>query len=479
MAQLSTTVRDFAYVFFSSSFGQVLRIVRNLVVAGLIGPELFGIIQGLNIFLLYIPVLQLGYFQAANREIPQLIGRNDHERIRSIEYNGIVVLAASSAAGLLVYTAIFLWNLPELSVVARICWIGFAATLLQQPLGQFYQVLYTAHGRFQEFSRIKVLESLFFFALLALVFVWGYAGQLVSLAVSAALLSFLLVKKKPVPLAGASPDGAVIRDMMSKGYPILLSAMTFNIFYTIDKIFIVGTRGAEEFGYYSIGASVFQVAIFVPESIRLISYRYFNVEYGKDRQNERLRSGFWLSFLIVSMAMWCLSVASYLVLPAAIAVLLPAYTPAIPVLKVFSVTMGLAAPGMMLSTALYSVHRERTVLKVYAGSMALFLVGIAVFINFHLPTVMVAVLISAAHGVSSVALFSMVVRQPEYALPSRSKRTLFIMLSGLIVLSGAVIAAMEVFGDPLHPVVAAGFVMYAVMMGLAALRVFRRRHAVL
>lgn len=479
MEHKNKSIKDFAYVFFSTSFGQVLRIVRNLVVAGLIGPELFGIIQGLNIFLLYIPVLQLGYFQAANREIPQLIGRNDHDRIRSIEYNGIVVLAASSAAGLLVYTAIFLWNLPELSVVARICWIGFAATLLQQPLGQFYQVLYTAHGQFQEFSRIKVLESLFFFVLLALVVAWGYVGQLVSLAFSAGLLSFLLVKKKPVRLVGLRPDTAIVKEMVSKGYPILLSAMTFNIFYTIDKIFIVGTRGAEEFGYYSIGASVFQVAIFVPESIRLISYRYFNVEYGKDRQNERLRSGFWLSFLIVAIAMWCLSVASYLVLPAAIAFLLPAYSPAIPVLKVFAVTMGLAAPGMMLSTALYSVHRERAVLKVYAGSMALFLAGIAVFINYHLPAVMVAVLISAAHGVSSVALFILVVRQPEYMLAPRSMRTLSAALAGLIVLSGTLIAAMEVFGDPFHPAVAVGCIVYAVIMGLGAFLVFRRRHAIL
>ena len=65
-----SAIIDISSLFSASSISQLLRMIRSIIVAKLIGPVMFGTIQGLSIFLLYIPVLQGGYFQSMTRELP-------------------------------------------------------------------------------------------------------------------------------------------------------------------------------------------------------------------------------------------------------------------------------------------------------------------------------------------------------------------------------------------------------------------------
>jgi O-antigen/teichoic acid export membrane protein len=304
-----------------------------------------------------------------------------------------------------------------------------------QPLGQFYQVLYSAHDKFQELSRIKIIESVAFFLLLVLVIVFGYVGQLLSLAMSAAILLILMIREKPIDITINRFNIAIIRELIVKGYPILLSALTFNIFFTIDRIFIIGMRGAEEYGYYAIGASIFQIVIFVPESIRQISYRYFNIEYGRQGNSSKLKNGFWYSFLSVCIVMWTLTVIIYNIVPSMIQLLLPEYLPSISIVKVFAMTMAFAAPGMMLSTALYSVHLEKKVLGIYVMAIMIFIIGIVFFIQYEMPTYTVALIISLSHAVSSLMMFSLVTKQPEYQLTKNMLKVVIGALSGLMLIA--------------------------------------------
>jgi len=426
---------DTLYVLLSSSLGQFLRIIRNIIVAGILGPKIFGTIQGLAIFILYIPIVQLGYFQASTRVIPQLLSAKENEKIKNIEYNGLSVALFAGVLSLIIYFCLFLWNYNELSKMEKICWIGFTTVIFMQPLGQFYQSLFTAHGLFRVLSKIKIIDSIIFFLMLATVYFWGYIAQLVSLGFSAVLVVVLMSKRLSIDLSINRKDLLLVKEFIHKGFPILLSALFFNIFFTIDRIFIIGINGIGQYGYYALGASFFQVVLFVPDGIRQISYRLFNIEFGKTKTDRNLNRNFWISLILVCFIMWSVSVLGYNILPILIYKLLPAYIPAINIVKAFTITIGFAAPGLILSTALYTIHKEKTVLKYYFYSILIFMIGVLFFIHYALPSYMMAIIITISHVFASVNMFFYLANSNDYKLEKIVFNRIVSLLSLLICLS--------------------------------------------
>ncbi len=210
----SRTTIDFFYLLTSSLLGQGLRMVRSFIVAGIIGPLMFGTIQGLGIFLLYVPLIQLGYFQSMSRELPKRLQAGDRDTVRRINNNGLFMAILAGLIGLLVYMAIFAVQGPSMSGPSRIAWLLFAGMVALGPVTLFYQMIYSAYGKFVTVSKIKIVYSVVFFLLLGLVLVWGYVGPLLSLVLAAVLLVATHVRVvlvlPPVPLGlylgKASPE---------------------------------------------------------------------------------------------------------------------------------------------------------------------------------------------------------------------------------------------------------------------------------
>ncbi|UCD37061.1 MAG: oligosaccharide flippase family protein, partial [Fidelibacterota bacterium] len=181
-----TTV-DFFYLLTSSILGQGLRMVRSFIVARLIGPLMFGTIQGLGIFLLYVPLIQLGYFQSMSRELPKRLQAGDQDAVQRINNNGLFMAFFAGLVGLLVYLAIFAVQGPSMSVPGRTAWLLFAGMVALGPVTLFYQMIYNAYGKFVTVSKIKIANSVVFFLLLGLVLAWDYVGQLLSLLLAAVM----------------------------------------------------------------------------------------------------------------------------------------------------------------------------------------------------------------------------------------------------------------------------------------------------
>lgn len=406
--------------------------VRSFIVARLIGPLMFGTIQGLAIFLLYVPLIQLGYYQAVARELPKRLQAGDQDAVQQISNNGLFMGLLAGLVGLVLYMTIFAIQGLSMSGPTRIAWLLFAGMVALQPVTQFYQMIYNAYGKFVTVSKIKIANSVVFFLLLVLVLAWDYIGQLISLLLAAVMIVALYIAYHPIAFGLRRIDFAHIAGMIKAGLPILAAALSFNLFFSIDRLFIIGFKGAEAYGYYALGVILFQIAMLVPESIRQIAYRRFNVEFGKSAEETRLRVIFWRTFLLVSVVMWMLSVTAYHLAPLFIAWFLPAYAPSLPIVKIFSIVMTFTASGLLVSNALYASYRQQRVLVIYLISILIFIGGAAVVMVYDLPTYGIALTMGASHVLAWGLMLVVVIRSTEYKVPGdwlRKTALLYLVLA--------------------------------------------------
>jgi len=391
---------------------------RSFIVARIIGPVMFGTIQALTIFLLYVPVIQMGYFQSLGRELPKILDADDQKAIKQINANGLLVSMSAGLIGLAIYLGIFSLKRQSLDIPAQTAWMIFAGMIALQPLTQFYHAIYSAYGKFTTGSKIRVANGLMFFAMIVLVIQWNYIGQLVSLLISAIMLIGLYYINHPIKIQTAVIDFKHIRKMMRNGAPLLAVAIAFNLFFTIDRIMIVSFRGAEEYGYYALGVLVLQTAMMVPESIRQIAYRRFNIEFGRDLQESRLKIIFWQSYLIVALIMWALAVGGYHVGPHLVRLLLPSYVLGIPMIKTFSITMVFTAQGLLLTNGLQAIYKQRYIFIVYVLSIIYSAVGSIWILTHDRPIYWVAFMMGSSHLLASGLLLIRAVRSEQYAIPN-------------------------------------------------------------
>jgi O-antigen/teichoic acid export membrane protein len=423
---------DFSFLFTSSVFGQSLRILRSFIVASLIGPLYFGAISGLSIFLLYIPLLQLGYFQQFSKIVPQLISKGKIETIKTIETNGVAVSIITGLIGMLIYFIFYAINVESYTKEIKIIWILYSVVIVLQPITQYYTAVYSVDGRFKRLSLLNLLQTLFFFALLIMVYKWNYLGQVLSLGISAIALVGLFIYYKRIVIYLDQFSVKLIMDMIKRGFPILFSAFIFNVFTTVDRLFILSFRGIEEYGYYAIGVTLFQLALVIPTNVRLISYRIFNLEFGKTSEESHLNKSFWSSFSLVFILMWIVSVLSYFITPLFIEWFLPKFIKSIDIVKVFSIAISFVSSGLILSNALYTINKDRTVLYIYGISLGLFVIVGFVLKYLDAPSFYMAVAMCVSHFVSWLFMYLLLINQKEYKL----KRSLLGYLTLIFVLVG-------------------------------------------
>lgn len=396
---------------------------------------------------MYIPVLQLGFFQAASRDIPQLLGKGEQSKIEKIEFNGLLLSLVVGVLAVVLYLGIFFFQYSSLSNISKICWGLFTLLILTQPVTQFFQMLYSANGLFKNISIIKLVNSVVFFALLSLVYLWGYIGQLLSLILASIFLVVLMWYHKRVKINFKWLSLNLIKTTMQDGLPILLSTLALNVFYTIDRIFIISFYGIEEYGYYAIGVAFFQVSLFIPDSIRQVAYRFFNIEYGKNSKGKKLNSGFWLSFIVVSIIMSLISVVSYNVTPFFIEWLIPKYIKSIEIVKVFSLAMSFIGPGLILSNAIYTIHKQKFVLLIYLISLLIFSIIAYYFILNDLEIYYIAISMLIAHAFSWSAMLLYIFKQKEYQILVSQRIKIIVLLIVLLLTTAFVTVGFEMAID--------------------------------
>ena len=374
--------RDFSWYSTVNVASLFLVLGTALLLRRYLGPYLAGIWTALELLTVYGSYAHGGIFNAAERELPFLIGAGNRERfdrIRSTTYRFAHALGIVLGVSLLVAAVVLQGRLSRDVTVGLAVYGGIVYV---QIVSAYYIVLYRATKRFVALSmRQGAINLLKAIATLAGGYSFGlhgvYGGLLIAAAVQIVL--FHDAMRGSVADTAAEPerkgDIRLLAPLLRDGVVILLAGLAVETLRNADKLIIGARLGASSLGVYSIAPLLAQAFFYLPNAFAIVMNPRFQERYGATQDPAMLRK-----FVELPMGMMsdCLAIgiaAVVLALGPAIHRFLPQFTEAIlpaQILLLGTYFVSLTAFGGQF---LVTVRRQGIALALGTVSMAAALAG--------------------------------------------------------------------------------------------------------
>ena len=337
------------------SFVEGLYGVRGVVLARVLGAELFGLWSLVRIVQQYLTFASLGIPRGLEVEISAASGRTGAAAGEAPAFGRSAVaytLAVFGALSLLAAAAALLAPDAGMQLVLG----GLALGLLAERLWFYVAIFMRASGLLWRFAWYELahatLHLLLAVALGAAFGLWGaFAGVLLAHLAGVALAS------RHTPLRPAwSRDhlGPLVRI----GFPVSVSALLYTALVSVDRLMVGAFAGVEALGQYAFAVAVSGIGIVIGHVIRTVLFpevfhlaRRAGVDASSDYLDQALLPIAW-----VLSPVFCLAA---LALGPAIELMLPSYAAAVPAARLFifiGVVQGLA---MVASLGVVASGRQR------------------------------------------------------------------------------------------------------------------------
>ena len=330
--------------------------VRGVVLAGVLGAELFGLWALVRIAQQYLMVAALGIPRGLEVEISAAPGRKDEGGARDAEAFGrsavAYLLAVFGGLSLLAGIGALLAASAEIRLVLG----GIATGLLAERLWFYVATFLRARGLLWRFAWYELahatLHMILAVALGAAFGLWGaFAGFLVAHLAGVALAS------RYVPLRPAW-SRVHLGPLVRIGIPVSVSTLLYTALISVDRLLVGAFAGVEALGYYAFAVAVSGIGIVVGHVIRTVLFpEVFRLarRAGTDASSDYLDRAL-LPFAWVLPPLFGLVA---LALGPAIELILPSYTAAAPAARIFvfiGVVQGLA---MIATLGIVASDRQR------------------------------------------------------------------------------------------------------------------------
>ncbi len=356
----------------ASMIENVLRIPRMMIVARVLGPELYGILGIFGVFREFIgKFIQLGTGDAVIQFLAAARGRKDYTHIgATMRAAGLIRLVTISVCLSLVlvfekelitwlskYPAAENLSLPDIMWLVRLLLIGIVIQAMEGPLGNALQ-------GFQAWRSLLVVRIVGAFASTGLPIIAALGGyHLLGIVVAQQVAFFIIAVtiawyyfKKVSPIL-ERPDFSetlhTVRPVLVFGLPLIFSQI-FRLVYTYaDQLMLASMgKGAEGIGYYEVARNVALMLAFVPTLLRSVMFPA-SAEFYADQNLKRLEALFTfmvkhLFWFLLPLGVW-MSVLSPLIVEIVAG---PQYIPAAPGLTWLAMLMVMRAFGVPFFTCL-------------------------------------------------------------------------------------------------------------------------------
>ena len=366
---------------------RALGLVKGLVVARLLGPELYGLFGLLAVFFGYSAYADLGLFGGLTKTLPVHLARGEEGATRKAERVGL--------GGVTLFTTLFAL------AMALLLWRRGTAplpTILVLCLGmvtqQFFKqvtVLLRARNRIGEaafaFSLVQFFDILL---VLALVIPLRLTGVLLGQALAFVAATVVLVRRSRFSMR-MGWDSRLLARLVGSGFPLVVSTMTFLVLQTVDRLFIAGSLDKTALGHYMIGVFCASTVYYIPQSLEYVLFPSFREKIAGLASGE-LPPSRYIEFptRMLSYVLPPFTAAILLGIPV-LGVLLPDYTPGLESARILVMGTFFLSLVTSATTFLIAADRHWTLMGVQAGAVLL-------------DIALVWASLRAGHGIEGVAM---------------------------------------------------------------------------
>jgi O-antigen/teichoic acid export membrane protein len=355
----------------SRSIVEGLLGLRGIVLAGLLGPQLFGIWALFRLALTYCGFLAMGLSRGLELEVAKAHGKGQGEIRRAwgraaagftLAVFGIVALALAAAAGFA----------DEPWLRRLLC--AIAAGVLLERLYFHGKTYLRASGSLRQYAIVELLQAAaqVLFSL-GLGILFGLEGAFVGFAL--ANLAAVAVLTRRVPFLPAL-DGERLRAMLSVGVPLSLTLLLGTLLATADRLILGAVVGLEALGQYAFAVSVAALGMSAALIVRTVVVPDVYARLVNETAAEVTRAH--LEDIIRPFVLFLSPLVGLgiLVMGPIVAVAMPQYAASVPAASIFVFT-GIAQGAVGLAVVGVIAARQQNILPAFSAIALLLNGGLA------------------------------------------------------------------------------------------------------
>lgn len=348
---------------------QAARFMKNFLLARLLGPQLFGLWNGLQILLVYGVNAHLGVLNAMNREVPLRRGRGQSAAIPALARVSLTftMIATLALAVVLVLISIS----PLVDGLEAVALRLLAAVLLAQQLYQFFQFWLRADDQFALLSRTLVVSAVIELAVtVAWVYSAGFLGIFYGFLAGALVAVVLCLRAVNPAFWRLAFDFKLIPQLVRLGFPMMIVGLSYSLMTTLDRVLIINFLGTEQLGYYALGPLVLAALTYVPATINQVIYPKLGERYGATGE-ARSVAGYVIRPTVITAYLMALVLGgAYLGLPLLLQ-LLPKYNAGLPAARILFAGFYFLSLVGASANLLVTINRQMQYLVTLCAAIAL------------------------------------------------------------------------------------------------------------
>jgi O-antigen/teichoic acid export membrane protein len=319
---------------------QVLMFVAGILQKRLLGPTAAGYWALITALAVIFQLSALGSMDGASRQVPLHRGRGDLDAASSAADTGAafsilstIVAGSSLAAVALVFGGS--WN-PELRYGLAL--LGLIAPV--QKLADVHETLVQSTKRFHVSSLVALVEAAVTLGIqTGAVWLFGYYGMFLG---QVAIIAGAMVVWNRMGITGLRRpafrwrlEWGRWRELTRFGLPITLNGQLWSLFLVVDNLIVAGFLSVRQLGFYALACSTTTYIMYVPKSIGSALAPRMSERFGKTSTAASISSYSsdsqqLLAFLLLPVMIG----AAFFLMPVLIRHALPAFVPAIPVIRI-------------------------------------------------------------------------------------------------------------------------------------------------
>lgn len=241
---------DYVNLIASRYLGVAVGAIRGVVVPALLEPAAYGTYKALLMIPPFVRAGHLGAVSGLSRQIPFYRGRQDEERLRRAVKVGYTF---SIGSAILACIGMTLYGLAVDDAVLRAAIFLFLGVIVTEQQVSFRDTWLTGHERFVVASRLRLLQTIVGAAFaIAGAWAFGLLGLVAGVALAGLVSLFAFRRASGLGFPGLAWDPEITRELLSVGFPLLVTGLLANVLYSVDRLVILQFLGTEAMGFYAL-----------------------------------------------------------------------------------------------------------------------------------------------------------------------------------------------------------------------------------
>jgi O-antigen/teichoic acid export membrane protein len=325
--------------FFGANFiFMVATAISGLIVTRMMLPEQLGYYLKASVFLTFTPFVTMGITNGLNRQLPFLLGKNEHEKAMGLANTAF---AWSLLTGVIIVVFGFVLTLHEILNTNLFMGFAFASVTITGaclPMIQMTESTFRTNNDFNKLSKIKFMNSVMAILTIPLVHFFSFVGYILRSAILSVFYLFNLQFRKIIKTE-LNFNRDYFKELMKIGMPIFILGYFYSIFIGLDKLLILKYLTPRELGLYAPAIQVGAALSILPTSIFQILYPKMCRKFGETGRISSLRKITFKTLLYLSIGLLPVFGIGWFLIGPFIRLILPNFVEGIPAAQWMFVAM--------------------------------------------------------------------------------------------------------------------------------------------